>query len=128
MLRIVSRLSEIGRNTRFVAWAPEERSTFGQESAATPLQKVVGHRSQVEEQQADGTRPADQALMATKPRRATRPAALCGVILRILTPSGPGYSASLTRRRRKALVITDTELKLIAAAAMIGESRMPNAG
>jgi len=33
-----------------------------------------------------------------------------------------------TRRRRSALPITDTELKLIAAAAMMGERRMPKNG
>jgi hypothetical protein len=32
------------------------------------------------------------------------------------------------RRRRRALPITDTELKLIAAAAIIGLSRMPKNG
>jgi hypothetical protein len=31
-------------------------------------------------------------------------------------------------RRRKALPITDTELKLMAAAAIIGESNRPNTG
>ena len=35
---------------------------------------------------------------------------------------------SLSRLRRSALAITDTELKLIAAAAIIGLKRMPNAG
>ena len=33
-----------------------------------------------------------------------------------------------TRRRRRALLTTDTELKLIAAAAIIGFSRMPKNG
>jgi hypothetical protein len=36
------------------------------------------------------------------------------------------YSAA--RRRRSALAMTDTELKLIAALAMIGLSRRPNQG
>ena len=35
---------------------------------------------------------------------------------------------STTRRSRKALPTTDTELKLMAAAAMIGLRRIPNAG
>ena len=35
---------------------------------------------------------------------------------------------SFTRLSRNALAITDTELKLIAAAAMIGLSRIPNQG
>ena len=35
---------------------------------------------------------------------------------------------SRARRRRKALPITDTELKLIAAAAIIGLSRTPKKG
>ena len=34
----------------------------------------------------------------------------------------------LVRRRRSALAITDTELKLIAAAAIIGESNQPDNG
>ncbi len=38
------------------------------------------------------------------------------------------FTHRLTRRKRKALVITDTELKLIAAAAIIGESSNPNIG
>ena len=33
-----------------------------------------------------------------------------------------------TRRSRRAFAITDTEDRLIAAAAIIGESRMPKAG
>lgn len=33
-----------------------------------------------------------------------------------------------TRRSRSAFTITDTELKLIAAAASIGLSKIPNAG
>jgi len=33
-----------------------------------------------------------------------------------------------TLRRRNALVITDTELKLIAALAIMGFSRRPNTG
>lgn len=37
-----------------------------------------------------------------------------------------GYS--LIRRNRSALLITDTELKLIAAAAMMGESSNPKSG
>ena len=32
------------------------------------------------------------------------------------------------RRRRSAFPITDTELRLMAAAAFIGESKSPNAG
>jgi len=35
---------------------------------------------------------------------------------------------TLALRRRSAFVITDTELKLIAAAAIIGESSKPNTG
>ena len=38
----------------------------------------------------------------------------------------PGYS--FTFRRRNALVITDTLLKLMAALASIGDSRSPKAG
>jgi hypothetical protein len=34
----------------------------------------------------------------------------------------------LARRRRSAFEITDTELKLIAAAAIIGLSRRPKTG
>jgi hypothetical protein len=33
-----------------------------------------------------------------------------------------------TRLKRRALLITETELKLIAAAASMGLSRMPNKG
>ena len=36
--------------------------------------------------------------------------------------------ASSTLRRRRALVMTETELRLMAAAASMGSSRMPNAG
>ena len=36
--------------------------------------------------------------------------------------------SNFTRRSRSALVITDTELKLIAVAAMIGDSSRPNTG
>jgi hypothetical protein len=39
-----------------------------------------------------------------------------------------GYPYSATRRRRSALPITDTELKVIAALAMIGLSSNPNSG
>lgn len=35
---------------------------------------------------------------------------------------------NLTRRRRRAFVITETELKLIAAAAKMGLSRRPKNG
>ena len=37
-------------------------------------------------------------------------------------------SESSVRRRRSALPMTDTELKLIAAAAIIGLSRSPKTG
>ncbi len=40
----------------------------------------------------------------------------------------PAYRYSCVRLSRNALVITDTELKLIAAAAMIGESSNPENG
>jgi len=33
-----------------------------------------------------------------------------------------------TARKRSAFAITDTELRDIASAAIMGESRMPNAG
>ncbi len=39
-----------------------------------------------------------------------------------------GRDQSSTRRNRKALPMTDTELKLIAAAAIIGLSRRPKKG
>ena len=42
--------------------------------------------------------------------------------------TGPSGRVSYARRRRSALVTTETELKLIATAAMTGESRMPKAG
>src|ERR1035437_3644854 len=38
------------------------------------------------------------------------------------------HAESLTFRRRRAFVITDTELKLIAAAAIIGLSNRPKNG
>src|SRR5262245_7113547 len=41
-------------------------------------------------------------------------------------PRHCGYS--LTVRNRSALAITETELKLIAAPAIIGPRRMPNSG
>lgn len=37
-----------------------------------------------------------------------------------------GYNLAL--RKRKALLITDTELKLIAAAAIIGDNKIPKTG
>ena len=40
----------------------------------------------------------------------------------------PGQPHSRTARRRRALAITETELRLMAAAAMIGLKRMPKAG
>ena len=41
----------------------------------------------------------------------------------------PGYSDKMDLAlNRKALVMTDTELKLMAAAAMIGLSTIPNTG
>jgi len=53
-------------------------------------------------------------------------------LMNILHPVGE-YAAPLTFQsrsffNRRALVITDTELKLMAAAAMIGLSKMPNQG
>ena len=39
-----------------------------------------------------------------------------------------GRRQSARRRRRSALPITETELRLIAAAAIMGSSRTPNAG
>jgi hypothetical protein len=47
-------------------------------------------------------------------------------IVPLLALEYSGYSRTLLRRR--ALVITDTEEKLMAAAAMMGLSRMPNHG
>ena len=41
---------------------------------------------------------------------------------------GGSVTQSRTRRRRSAFAITDTELKLMAALAMIGLSRMPENG
>jgi len=38
------------------------------------------------------------------------------------------FSQILARRRRRAFAMTETELKLIAAAAIIGFSKSPNAG
>lgn len=38
------------------------------------------------------------------------------------------FAHKLIRRNRKALVITDTELKLMAAAAIMGESSRPKKG
>lgn len=40
----------------------------------------------------------------------------------------PARAHSSTRRSRRALAITETELKLIAAAAIIGESSQPVQG
>jgi hypothetical protein len=51
---------------------------------------------------------------------------LSGCVLRLINPE-PGYSRG-TRRSRKALVITETELKLMAAAASMGLSRTPEKG
>ena len=57
-----------------------------------------------------------------------------------VTPPGPGHGIVLpglrfihwthifTRLRRRALPITETELKAIAAAAMIGLNKMSNQG
>jgi hypothetical protein len=45
-----------------------------------------------------------------------------------LTSDTGKLSYSFTRLNRNALVITDTLLKLIAAAAMIGDKSMPNLG
>jgi len=42
-------------------------------------------------------------------------------------PPAPSDHSS-ARRRRSALPMTDTELKLIAAAAIIGDSSRPNTG
>ena len=44
------------------------------------------------------------------------------------TPTTYPTIYSGARRSRRALPMTDTELKLIAAAAKMGESRIPNAG
>jgi hypothetical protein len=38
------------------------------------------------------------------------------------------FRYSVTRRSRSALAITDTELRLIAALAMMGLSKRPNQG
>ena len=44
-------------------------------------------------------------------------------------PGGPPeFSYSFTRFNRSAFITTDTELKLMAAAAMIGESSRPKNG
>ncbi len=40
----------------------------------------------------------------------------------------PSQAEGLSRRRRSAFVITDTELKLIAAAAIMGLSSRPKNG
>jgi hypothetical protein len=53
--------------------------------------------------------------------RVARPSFLC-----LGGDFDPDYNFALLSR--SAFVITDTELKLIAAAAMIGLSRMPNLG
>lgn len=45
-----------------------------------------------------------------------------------VSPIRTGHSYSCARRRRSALPITETELKLIAAAAIIGLSRIPKKG
>ena len=45
-----------------------------------------------------------------------------------LPPIRTGHSYSRARLRRKALLITETELKLIAAAAIIGLRRIPKNG
>ena len=69
-------------------------------------------------------------LAASRPRRGKRAGAGAGesrfdrATLRLFY-AGVGRDAahSRTRRRRKALAITDTELALIAALAIIGDSR-----
>ncbi len=43
-------------------------------------------------------------------------------------PAVDGRTQSFTRRSRRALPITDTELRLIAALAIIGESKSPKNG
>ncbi len=43
-------------------------------------------------------------------------------------PADPDRGYRLTRRSRRALPITETELKLIAAAAIMGLSKRPKAG
>ena len=77
---------------------------------------------------------------ATPPRRAASPTGYRPTLSRD-GPCGPSRRAcrprarcrevthpSETRRSRKALLITETELRLIAAAAIIGLSKMPKEG
>ena len=45
-----------------------------------------------------------------------------------LLPDGPDAAHSSTRRSRRAFVITEAELKLMAAAAIIGLSSQPVSG
>lgn len=54
------------------------------------------------------------------------PDRLASIVLSLYVVSPNTYK--LTRRKRKALVITDTELKLMAAAAIIGDRSNPKMG
>jgi hypothetical protein len=51
-----------------------------------------------------------------------------GTPFRFSTVSGMVNGYNCVRCRRRALVITDTEEKLMAAAAIMGLSKMPNQG
>ena len=53
---------------------------------------------------------------------------LCPVPIARRTPGELLAQSSDAWRRRSALLMTETELKLIAAAAIIGLSRMPKTG
>lgn len=55
----------------------------------------------------------------------------CGVFLSSTcyqALSTPGLLQTFTLRKRSELPMTDTELKLIAAAAIIGDNSRPNTG
>jgi hypothetical protein len=63
---------------------------------------------------------ASQSLGPARPQTRTR------LLQHCLDLFGPPQRRAV--RRRRALLITDTELKLIAAAAIIGESSRPKTG
>jgi len=76
-------------------------------------------------------RPPVLAEAAADVGRPPRPTALTSAADVAGTPpaplmNNPGYS--VTRRSRSAFAITDTELKLIATLAIIGDSRSPKIG
>ena len=78
----------------------------------------------LEQQVPEGRRSANEDLCARVRRRESLRAVRRGTADR---PGGPG-GHSRAVRKRNALVITETELRLIASAAIIGDSSQPVKG